>query len=316
MNYRTLLLLGAICFATLPLFSQLEVSLPPNITICPGETITIGPPIVSGGNQQYSYWWTPTDELDDPSNPTQQFMPWMPMTLTVQVTDTDGLTGEASIDIFFIPAPVFETTVVNNQCAQDANGSISIEVTSGDGPYHFQWSNGQSGEGLSSIDNLQSGQYFVSITDANGCITPQVTLVETISDLQINAIATPLTCSDTEDGAITLQPAGGSGSYTFDWDHLPGNDDPQNLTGLSTGFYCVTVTDGVGCNQDICLAVSAPASINVTGLVTGSCGGANTGEIELTVSGGHSLFMNISGRMGLNKRIYQGLYRESILSRW
>ncbi len=52
----------------------------------------------------------------------------------------------------------------------DSTGSISIEPVSGIGPYHFEWSNGDTATAeISILEGLMPGSYTVDITDTYGC---------------------------------------------------------------------------------------------------------------------------------------------------
>ncbi|MCC6413449.1 MAG: HYR domain-containing protein [Saprospiraceae bacterium] len=59
-------------------------------------------------------------------------------------------------------------TVTDASCPNLSDGSISLDLTGGVGPYSFAWSNGSTNEDLTSIP---AGNYSVSVTDDNGCVT-------------------------------------------------------------------------------------------------------------------------------------------------
>jgi hypothetical protein len=65
-------------------------------------------------------------------------------------------------------------------------------------------------------------------------------------------------------GEIDLSVSGGNGGYTFDWDNdgTGDNDDTEDLNGLSTGTYNVTVIDSLGCSDSLSVFVD-----NVTGVI-------------------------------------------------
>jgi glucose/arabinose dehydrogenase len=56
--------------------------------------------------------------------------------------------------------------VDNESCEGDANGSIALDIENGTAPYQISWSNGLS---QSTIFNLASGSYSVTVLDDNGC---------------------------------------------------------------------------------------------------------------------------------------------------
>ena len=87
---------------------------------------------------------------------------------TVSVSDAaTGCTITKSITITE-PDPIIITpTVINASDEMTADGSISLEVIGGTGPYTYMWSNGAT---TSTVENLPFGTYSVKVTDANGCI--------------------------------------------------------------------------------------------------------------------------------------------------
>ncbi len=63
--------------------------------------------------------------------------------------------------------------------------------------------------------------------------------------LAVTATLLHSTCNPGNDGSITLNVSGGSGTYTYQWSN--GGSTAQ-LTGLNAGTYSVTVSDGSGTN--------------------------------------------------------------------
>jgi len=58
----------------------------------------------------------------------------------------------------------FSTT--NETCSPGNDGTSSISVNGGSGPYTYNWSNGAT---TNSLSGLSAGSYAVIVTDANGC---------------------------------------------------------------------------------------------------------------------------------------------------
>ena len=79
------------------------------------------------------------------------------------------------------PDPLSVSGVVNAaDCFGGNSGSISVSVTGGTSSYTYQWDNGST---LSQLNNLSSGDYTVTITDANSCV-----LVDTFTVTQPSPI--------------------------------------------------------------------------------------------------------------------------------
>ena len=81
----------------------------------------------------------------------------------------DATCGESLLGQSFGPFTVISTTDVHGNICEagpDCNGQINLSVTSGNGPFSFAWSNGETEEDLSGVC---AGTYEVIVTDAAGC---------------------------------------------------------------------------------------------------------------------------------------------------
>ncbi|MFN8309064.1 MAG: hypothetical protein U0T73_03800 [Chitinophagales bacterium] len=108
-------------------------------------------------------------------------------------------------------------------------------------------------------------------------------LIDTVAGtlpLSVTGNVSAVKCFGGNSGAITLTPAGGTGSYTYNWGSGVTTKDRTNL---SAGSYTVTVTDGSG---------SVTASFNVgsaTAILTSTSSTTSTGSngtASVTASGG------------------------------
>ncbi len=147
--------------------------------------------------------------------------------------------------------------------------------------------------------NLSGGDYTVTVSDADGCPSTDVTPVLTINDpLPVSATLDGIIdveCNGDNTGAINITPSGGtpggSGSgYTYSWTG-PGSftASSEDLVNVAAGNYSVTVFDNNGCSTTLGpLTVSQPpeivAVVNSSTDVT--CNGGNDGTAGITVSGG------------------------------
>ena len=115
---------------------------------------------VSGGTPAFTYLWTNGLTTEDISGLTAG-------TYTVLVKDANSctMTGSATVEQ---PAELITTgTVSATTCIDETDGKIEIVVSGGVGGYNYLWSNA---EITQNIYNLSSGEYFVSVTDGNGCL--------------------------------------------------------------------------------------------------------------------------------------------------
>jgi uncharacterized repeat protein (TIGR01451 family) len=212
-------------------------------------------------------------------------------TYTVTVTDQDGCVGTASVVVSVGVPPALSSVPTAATCGQ-SNGSINLTVMGGQMPYTFLWSNGATTEDLAGIN---AGNYTVTVTAGNGCTATLTTSVNDITGPSVATVPTNVSCFGGANGAVDTNVTGGSPPYvSYTWSN--GATTP-NLSGVSAGFYGVTVVDNTGCIGVSFADISQPNPLQVDIASTNiTCNGASTGSINLTVSGGTPNYMyNWSG---------------------
>ena len=115
---------------------------------------------VIGGIEPYTYQWTSGEITDDIEDLTSN-------NYTVTVSDSYGC---ERIHNMIIDEPLeLESNPIttNASCEEKPDGRIDISAYGGTSPYTYLWSNGQITE---DIENLFTGDYFVTITDFNNCV--------------------------------------------------------------------------------------------------------------------------------------------------
>jgi len=124
-------------------------------------------------------------------------------------------------------------------------------------------------------DSVVKALYYMS--DHLPVTLKTVVTYPTSNGLAINPAITQVSCSGEMDGAITINAYAGQSPYTYQWDANAGNQTSQTISNLSTGTYCVTVTDALFEAENICVILSAPVEINFNlfqSADNGSCDGA------------------------------------------
>ena len=193
-----------------------------------------------------------------------------PATLSVTLTDT--------------PGPSNSFTQINTTCGNN-NGSIDLTVNGGVAPYTFDWDNDGIGDNDDPEDltNLSAGTYNVTITDATSCTTAaNVTLTNTAGPT-LSHTFTNETCSNAN-GSIDLTVSGGVAPYTYNWSNSIPTED---LSGIGTGTYQVTVVDANNCTASTSVAISNTIGPTLTATAVNATDCNTTdGSIDLVVSGG------------------------------
>jgi len=257
---------------------------------------------VTGGAAPYNYSWVGpnsyTSNLEDINNLEAG-------TYTVQITDDNGCIDSTLLSFILTQPDSLELTTsiftynggYNVSCNGFFDGAINLNVIGGTAPFTFNWSNSVNTEDL---NNIAAGTYSVIVTDTNGCVANTATSLTQPQALQ-SGLASPIfvggfnvSCSASSDGAIDLQVAGGTPSYTYNWigpNAFSSNvQDPSNLT---AGTYQVNILDTNGCSAVNFITLLEPSKLNLTlnsptfiGGFNLSCNNDSTGAIDLTTTGG------------------------------
>ena len=233
--------------------------------------------VVVGGRPGYTYAWT------GPNNYTSTEKDIMDVTeagtYCVTVTDLNNCTD---VQCFAISAGLGADVVIEGGCFGEDNACIDITPTGGNGTYSYRWSvDGDVFATTQDVCDLAPGDYSVNITSG----TAEVTLTIEVSEPDMiagNGTVTPASTGD--NGTITLTPTGGNPGYSFAWADGP---TTQNRTGLTSGEYCVTITDGNDCSVSECYTVGA-ADVTFTSTSTrpASCSDGEDGVIRLVINNG------------------------------
>jgi len=205
---------------------------------------------------------------------------------TVTVTDALGCSVTDNTNINSAGGPVLASggqTEVS--CAGGSDGSATVIVVSGNGPFIFDWL--PSGGLTATANGLSAGNYKVSVTDVNGCSTTLDFDITEPLPLLVNNLTTPVTCNAGIDGTADIDAQDGTAPYVYDWN--PGGILTANRINLSAGSYTVTVTDAKGCTKLTTAIVSQPTSItSIPSSVSADCFGGNNGTASVVAGGGIS----------------------------
>jgi len=144
--------------------------------LCHGGSTGQATAIPSGGVAPITYLWSNNAPSATISN-------LIAGTYTVIVSDAAGCQTVSTATITQ-PTPIaVQAAVTPASCPESKDGSITLAISGGTGPYTFSWPGGGNGQGLS------VGTYTYTVTDANGC-----TILETVSVNSNDTIAPNLTC--------------------------------------------------------------------------------------------------------------------------
>ena len=125
----------------------------------------------------------------------------------------------------------------------EGNGAVYISVS---GDSSITWSNGADSE---DINGLSAGTYYVTATNNICEVIDSFTIIDIISP-SLSATSTHATCN-LDNGSIDLSISDGTAPFTYDWEHIVGTDDGQDVGNIGEGTYAVTVSDANGCTDSM-----------------------------------------------------------------
>ena len=263
---------------------------------------------VNGGLPPYTFLW-------DNGATTEDLIGLQAGTYVVIITDANGCEITNSYTLTapeLIVINAFPTVLpggANTSCPTSADGEITTTIDGGLPPYSIMW-NGPGGFTSTdgSIDGLIAGDYFMMLTDANGCTMPATVQLVAPDPITIALTSTTynggvnIGCHGASTGNIISSASGGTGELTHAWsgpNGFTGND--PSLSGLSAGQYVVTITDLNGCSIQDSITLIEADELAIDLVVADAGGGfaigcnGNEGSISVNVNGGtpqHSFSWN------------------------
>lgn len=264
--------LGCVDTAIAWVQSSFDIEVDQTALLCgpgPNSSMTIVP---VGGTAPYEYHWNTGAESPIMSNLSEG-------DYTVTVNDANGckMSKTLSVEPFDFSISVIPRDVL---CHGDSTGSIIVQVSGGEMPYSYTWSNGDTTDVLTDIS---VGMYAVTVSDVNGCELSESLELTEPPPLVLMAEVTEIACDDEESGKIKINPSGGKAPYSFLWSN---NQIWDEIDNLSAGIYTVTVSDANQCEEilSVELAASTALTISIESSMI-DCDNA-TGSLTATVDGG------------------------------
>lgn len=177
----------------------------------------------------------------------------------------------------------------DNLCPEDSVAIIAVQALEGALPINYNWSNGHvlNRHTLSdTIRNLPSGQYKVTITDAEGCVsTSQIQEISNIVNFghQVTTLQTNI-CKGDSNGVIGITVTGGTEDYDYLWSN--GATTPA-IGKLPNGWYDVSVMDQNNCAYEINnILIFSESNLTLVIDKTNTTDGLNNGTIDIHPSQG------------------------------
>ncbi len=266
---------GCLQSATATITNPTLITLTTTVTnaACGGASNGTANVSVSGGVAPYSYKWSSGQTTATATNLAAG-------SYTVSVLDANGCLKAATVTITNAANFTIATSATNATCGS-ANGSVSVKVTGGTGPFTYKWSNNAT---TSTVSNVGAGTYNVTVTDANGCTQTGSVVVNASGNLSISVTVLNNASCGVSNGMIMVNILAGTAPFTYKWSDA---ETTAGIKGLAPGIYTVTVSDASGCTAIASATITQTSSFTVQVQTTNiSCNGGANGTAIIMVQGG------------------------------
>jgi len=239
----------------------------------------------SGGTGSYSY------SLNGGAfGPASEFIGLPAGSYIITVMDENNCTAVTEAFVIENPVEISIAVVSTPQvnCNNDSDGVIIAVAHGGTGNFVYAL-NGGAYQQSNVFDNLQAGNYIVTVMDENGCtdsspviviINPEPVSVETF-------IVSGNSCFGEADASVEIYSSGGTPPFVYS---LDGAEPTSNslFSNITAGNHDIVVYDINGCKGIGAFNIEAQAELLIS-LVSSSdanCVGKSDGSIEVTGVGG------------------------------
>lgn len=195
---------------------------------------------------------------------------------------TDSNPGNDQLSITFASSSQPSVSVSGNTfiCTGEST------TLSASGANSYSWSTGSTAASIT-VSPTATTTYSVTGSNGGSCTdTKTVSVTFTPGPVITIDLVTNVSSCVSNNGAIDISVTGGSGVYAYQW--TPGNYVSEDISGLSSGLYAVSVTDPNGCVATANTTVTNPAGISASldSVFHVICNGNGDGKIFITPIGG------------------------------
>ncbi|MBI2270940.1 MAG: gliding motility-associated C-terminal domain-containing protein [Bacteroidetes bacterium] len=265
-------------------------------TVCMGHCATLVA-TGAGGTFPYTYLWSNGETAS-----TISVCPSTSTNYTVTLSDASGGLATTTALVTVKPPLNIAAPSIMLKCFGDTNGIATVTpVNGGSPPFIYIWNTGQT---TPSISGLGAGTYKVTVTESKGCSAAATVMVSQPSAISANVIPAAATCGASNGSAI-VSSTGGTGTHNYFWSNgVTGNV----ASGLSAGFYIVTVKDVNACSKVLITLIPNAGSGTASAfrLSNVSCFGGNNGSAKVNMSGGITPY-SYSWSNGATTQVASGL---------
>ena len=254
---------------------------------CYGGSDGFASVFVNGGAQPYSYLWNDVNMQTTPNVTTL-----IADTFIVAITDAVLCTVYDTIIISEPEQLISNVNGTNISCYGLSDGMLINTTIGGVVPYSVNWQGPNAySSNLDSIADLSIGDYSLTVTDSNSCISYETFQITEPSPLSYVVLAVNPLCFNDANGIVSLEINGGTEPY----DAIYGSgvnsyptSDSIIISGLPSGNDTLYVTDANGCIESNFINLINPLELqnsNITS-VSATCYGYSDGVVVVEIVGG------------------------------
>lgn len=204
---------------------------------------------------------------------------------SIRVIDDSNCPVNGTATIQSSSAPVINNISSTNATCSGNDGSITIHITGSTTGFEYSINNGQTFQSGNVFNNVGAGNYNVVVKNSSGCTTNGTVTVQNDNAPAIDQLnKTDETCNN-NDGTITVQASGGTGTLTYSIDGT-NFQSGTSFNGLNDGNYTVTVKDAGGCTTTGQIQILPGDVPVITTTTTPPSCGQTDGTITVNVTGG------------------------------
>jgi gliding motility-associated-like protein len=248
----------------------------PNPNIASNSPVCVGGTLNLFGSGGAAYAWSGPGYNGLLQNPVITNVTTAAAGVYTLLVSSGTCTASTTHTVLINPVPVFNFAGSNALCFGQSNGTSTVNVTVGTGPFNYSWSTVPA-QTTQDASGLAAGTYSCTVTDANGCSSIASTQITqpTLFTVSINAGATSA-CAGVPIN-VNAVGNGGTGPYNYNW--VSGPATAVNVINEATpgNFnYVVNAVDAFNCpaTANISLTFFAQPTISATSATL--CAGQST----------------------------------------
>ena len=226
-----------------------------------------------------------------------------------KVTIVDAIGCENILDFQITSPDSIEMNVsgVFYNCPGFSEAELFINATGGLGTLEYSINGGANYTSNTDYTSLPSGEYSISVKDANQCIKEaQITIEDHKPYDAIDLHVEMDTCTHSKGGIYVEQIVSGTGPFYYSLDGTNFQPQPE-IENLPYGAYQLYIQDGNGCIWNESFSIDSIFTLHVEGLVEHTFCNEENGKIEIISSSAFDNNYSLNANTSQSQPIFENL---------